>query len=194
MKNYFDLTGQTAVVTGASTGLGVQMAKAFASQGANLVLIARRQNLLEENAANTLMEKLFPLADIITPNIPELEVISGRQIESTDDIIEASKAVYDKYGCPVLSKGGHFTDTACVCDYLWDGKRIITFETKRVDNPNSHGTGCTLSSAIASGLAKGQPLEQAVDNGKRYVTACLKAMLDLGHGSGPMNHGALILK
>ena len=148
--------------------------------------------LLEENAANTLMDKLFPLADIITPNIPELEVISGRQIESTDDIIEASKAVYDKYGCPVLSKGGHFTDTACVCDYLWDGKQIITFETKRVDNPNSHGTGCTLSSAIASGLAKGQPLEQAVDNGKRYVTACLKAMLDLGHGSGPMNHGALI--
>ena len=146
------------------------------------------------NAANTLMEKLFPLADIITPNIPELEVISGRQIESTDDIIEASKAVYDKYGCPVLSKGGHFTDTACVCDYLWDGKQIITFETKRVDNPNSHGTGCTLSSAIASGLAKGQSLEQAVDNGKRYVTACLKAMLDLGHGSGPMNHGALILK
>ena len=150
--------------------------------------------LLEENAANTLMDKLFPLADIITPNIPELEVISGRQIESTDDIIEASKAVYDKYGCPVLSKGGHFTDTACVCDYLWDGKQIITFETKRVDNPNSHGTGCTLSSAIASGLAKGQPLEQAVDNGKRYVTACLKAMLDLGHGSGPMNHRALILK
>ena len=144
--------------------------------------------LLEENAANTLMEKLFPLADIITPNIPELEVISGRQIESTDDIIEASKAVYDKYGCPVLSKGGHFTDTACVCDYLWDGKQIITFETKRVDNPNSHGTGCTLSSAIASGLAKGQSLEQAVDNGKKYVTACLKAMLDLGHGSGPMNH------
>lgn len=148
--------------------------------------------LLEENAANTLMDKLFPLADIITPNIPELEVISGRQIESTDDIIEASKAIYDKYGCPVLSKGGHFTDTACVSDYLWDGKQIITFETKRVDNPNSHGTGCTLSSAIASGLAKGQPLEQAVDNGKRYVTACLKAMLDLGHGSGPMNHGALI--
>ena len=132
--------------------------------------------LLEENAANTLMETLFPLADI------------------TDDIIEASKAIYDKYGCPVLSKGGHFTDTACVCDYLWDGKQIITFETKRVDNPNSHGTGCTLSSAIASGLAKGQQLEQAVDNGKRYVTACLKAMLDLGHGSGPMNHGALILK
>lgn len=150
--------------------------------------------LLEENAANTLMEKLFPLADIITPNIPELEVISGRQIGSTDDIIEASKAVYDKYGCPVLSKGGHFTDTACVCDYLWDGKQIITFETKRVDNPNSHGTGCTLSSAIASGLAKGQPLEQAVDNGKRYVTACLKAMLDLGHGSGPMNHGALFIQ
>ena len=118
--------------------------------------------LLEENAANTLMEKLFPLADIITPNIPELEVISGRQIESTDDIIEASKAIYDKYGCPVLSKGGHFTDTACVCDYLWDGKRVITFETKRVDNPNSHGTGCTLSSAIASGLAKGQSLEQEV--------------------------------
>lgn len=150
--------------------------------------------LLEENAANTLMDKLFPLADIITPNIPELEVISGRQIESTDDIIEASKAVYDKYGCPVLSKGGHFTDTACVCDYLWDGKRVITFETKRVDNPNSHGTGCTLSSAIASGLAKGQSLEQAVDNGKKYVTACLKAMLDMGHGSGPMNHGALILQ
>ena len=159
-----------------------------------LMVATSGSRLLEENAANTLMEKLFPLADIITPNIPELEVISGRQIESTDDIIEASKAIYDKYGCPVLSKGGHFTDTACVCDYLWDGKQIITFETKRVDNPNSHGTGCTLSSAIASGLAKGQPLEQAVDNGKRYVTACLKAMLDLGHGSGPMNHGALILK
>ena len=68
------------------------------------------------------------------------------------------------------------------------------FVEKRVDNPNSHGTGCTLSSAIASGLAKGQSLEQAVDNGKKYVTACLKAMLDMGHGSGPMNHGALILQ
>ena len=144
--------------------------------------------LLEENAANTLMDKLFPLADIITPNIPELEVISGRQIESTDDIIEASKAVYDKYGCPVLSKGGHFTDTACVCDYLWDGKQIITFETKRVDNPNSHGTGCTLSSAIAANLAKGFTLDEAIRRAKEYISGALSAMLDLGKGSGPMDH------
>ena len=187
--------GVDAVMNVPADFIEAQMKAVFTDIFPDAVKVATSgSRLLEENAANTLMDKLFPLADIITPNIPELEVISGRQIESTDDIIEASKAIYDKYGCPVLSKGGHFTDTACVCDYLWDGRQIITFETKRVDNPNSHGTGCTLSSAIASGLAKGQPLEQAVDNGKRYVTACLKAMLDLGHGSGPMNHGALILQ
>lgn len=149
--------------------------------------------LLEENAAQTLMDRLFPMADMITPNIPELEVISGIAVRSKADIIEASKAVYDKYGCPVLSKGGHFTDTEEVCDYLWDGKVITEFETKRVDNPNSHGTGCTLSSAIASNLAKGCSLTEAVEKGKKYVTDCLKAMLDLGHGSGPMNHGAVFL-
>lgn len=112
------------------------------------------------------MEKLFPLADI-TPNIPELEVISGRQIESTDDIIEASKAVYDKYGRPVLSKGGHFTDTACVCDYLWDGKQIITFETKkRGYNPNSRlaqGPHVFISDSHALAQWMAVP-SQAVDN------------------------------
>lgn len=150
--------------------------------------------LLEENAAQILMERLFPMADIITPNIPELEVIAGVEVKTKDDIVEASKAIFDKYGCPVLSKGGHFTDTTKVYDYLWDGKNLTAFVTKRVDNPNSHGTGCTLSSAIASNLAKGSSLVEAVDKGKKYVTECLKAMLDLGHGSGPMNHGAVFNK
>ena len=131
---------------------------------------------------------------VFTDIFPDAVKIGMTSSVDTIEAIAAGLAKYNKYGCPVLSKGGHFTDTACVCDYLWDGKQIITFETKRVDNPNSHGTGCTLSSAIASGLAKGLSLEQAVDNGKRYVTACLKAMLDLGYGSGPMNHGALFIQ
>ena len=165
----------------------------YQAESGNILI---NDNNIEDIQIETLRDKIayIPQETFLFSGSIFENLTLGLDDATMDDIIEASKAVYDKSGCPFLSKGGHFTDTACVCDYLWDGKQIITFETKRVDNPNSHGTGCTLSSAIASGLAKGQPLEQAVDNGKRYVTACLKAMLDLGHGSGPMNHGALILK
>ena len=187
-KKFYAILGTSG---SGKTTLSKLLLHLYQAESGNILI---NDNNIEDIQIETLRDKIayIPQETFLFSGSIFENLTLGLDDATMGDIIEASKAVYDKYGCPVLSKGGHFTDTACVCDYLWDGKQIITFETKRVDNPNSHGTGCTLSSAIASGLAKGQPLEQAVDNGKRYVTACLKAMLDLGHGSGPMNHGALI--
>lgn len=144
--------------------------------------------LIDEDAAQTLMDELFPLAVLITPNIPELEVISGIEVKSEADIESAAQKVFKEYGCAVLAKGGHMESSNTSCDYLVSENGLTKFSVERVNNPNSHGTGCTLSSAIASNLAKGMSLTDAVDAAKRYVTECLKAMLDLGRGRGPMEH------
>ena len=146
--------------------------------------------LISEDAIGTLKKELLPLAKVITPNIPEAEVLSGSTVASEKDMEAAAKEIYEKYGCGVLCKGGHSINDAN--DLLYDGKEMIWFKGKRINNPNTHGTGCTLSSAIASGLAKGYDLPTAVRSAKNYISCALAAMLDLGRGSGPMNHAFAI--
>lgn len=142
--------------------------------------------LMNDNAIDTLKKELLPLAMLLTPNIPEAEVLSGRSIQTTKDMIEAAKAISEKFGCGVLCKGGHQVNDAN--DLLYRDGEAKWFYGKRIDNPNTHGTGCTLSSAIASNLAKGYQLDEAVERAKDYISGALGAMLDLGRGSGPMNH------
>lgn len=143
--------------------------------------------LITDGAAQVLMEKLIPLATVITPNIPEAEAMTGMSITSEDDMISAARAISDKYGCAVLCKGGHSINDAN--DLLYRDGSFKWFKGKRIDNPNTHGTGCTLSSAIASNLAKGFDLDTSVERAKSYISGALSAMLNLGKGSGPMDHG-----
>ena len=142
--------------------------------------------LMRNDAVNTLVEELLPLATLVTPNIPEAEVLSGKTISTKEDMIEAAKQIGDENHCAVLLKGGHSVNDAN--DLLYAEGRLTWFQGKRIDNPNTHGTGCTLSSAIASNLAKGFSLEDSVERAKSYISEALGAMLDLGKGSGPMQH------
>lgn len=145
--------------------------------------------LLKEDAIDVLCERLIPLADVITPNIPEAEVLSGIHIDSADKMIEAAKIIQDKFLCKstgALIKGGHELNTAN--DLLYKDGNAVWFNGERIDNPNTHGTGCTLSSAIACNLALGKSMEDAVRDSKRYISGALKVGLDLGKGSGPLNH------
>ena len=146
--------------------------------------------LISEDATDTLKQKLFPLATVLTPNIPEAEVLTGMKIKSAEDMIRAAEQISKEYDCAVLCKGGHQIHTAN--DLLFADGTYHWFEGKRIDNPNTHGTGCTLSSAIASNLAKGYDLQTAVERAKKYISGALAAMLDLGSGSGPMDHGFAI--
>lgn len=146
--------------------------------------------LISDDAVQTLCDELIPLAAIITPNIPEAEVLAEMTIKTDEDMAKAAAAIFDKYGCSVLCKGGHQISDAN--DLLFDGKEAKWFYGKRIDNENTHGTGCTLSSAIASGLAKGLDMEEAVRGAKAYISGALSAMLDLGKGCGPMDHAFMI--
>lgn len=137
--------------------------------------------LIDNNAIQTLKAELFPLATVITPNIPELEVIAD-----TRDMEQAAQKIFAEYDCAVLAKGGHgFNDAN---DYLFDGAGTW-FYGQRVDTKNTHGTGCTLSSAVAANLAKGYDLKESVKQAKDYLTGALSTDLNLGKGSGPLNHG-----
>ena len=142
--------------------------------------------LISDDAIETLKQELLPIATVITPNIPEAEVLSGMTVHSEEDMIAAAKKIYEDYGCAVLCKGGHQINDAN--DLLYRDGGYVWFKGRRIDNPNTHGTGCTLSSAIASNLAKGENLDKAVKLAKYYISGALAAMLDLGKGSGPMNH------
>ena len=142
--------------------------------------------LISEEAVDALKERLLPLATVLTPNIPEAEVLSGLTIRDAADMEAAARAISEAYGCAVLCKGGHQINDAD--DLLWRDGAGKWFRGKRIDNPNTHGTGCTLSSAIASNLAKGYDLDTAVERAKAYISGALAAMLDLGQGSGPMDH------
>ncbi len=143
-------------------------------------------SLMKQDAVHTLVKELLPLADLVTPNIPEAQVLAGMIIHTQEDMITAAKQIGDSYRCAVLLKGGHSVNDAN--DLLYASGKLIWFEGKRIDNPNTHGTGCTLSSAIASNLAKGFTLAQSVKRAKNYISEALAAQLDLGKGSGPMNH------
>ena len=142
--------------------------------------------LIRPEAVDTLTQELLPLASVVTPNIPEAELLSGCTIHSREEMEAAARAIGVAYGCAVLLKGGHSVQDAN--DLLYDGGSFRWFEGKRIDNPNTHGTGCTLSSAIAANLAKGFSLPESVRRAKAYISGALAAMLDLGQGSGPMNH------
>ncbi len=146
--------------------------------------------LISDDAVDTLKSKLLPLATVITPNIPESEVLSGMTIRSSADMVEAAKRIHAAFDCAVLTKGGHSLDDAN--DVLVHGEQVTWFHGRRIENSNTHGTGCTLSSAIASNLAKGYDLETSVQYAKNYISGALNAMLDLGKGSGPMDHGFMI--
>ncbi len=143
--------------------------------------------LIAEDAIQTMKARLLPMVHLITPNIPEAEVLSGMTIRHSEDMHAAAKAIYEQYGCAVLCKGGHSIQDAN--DLLFTAEGAQWFYGKRIDNPNTHGTGCTLSSAIASGLAKGMTLPEAIAHAKTYLSHALAAMLCLGKGSGPLHHG-----
>ena len=142
--------------------------------------------LMKTDAVQTLTDRLLPLSTVVTPNIPEAQVLSGIGIINKAGMERAAKYIGDTYGCAVLLKGGHSINDAN--DLLFSDGKLIWFEGKRINNPNTHGTGCTLSSAIASNLAKGYTLDQSIKKAKEYIQGALEAMLDLGQGSGPMQH------
>ncbi len=151
-----------------------------------VMVATSKARLIQTEAVSTLTKKLLPLATVVTPNIPEAEILSGIHISRKEDMIKAAKEISNTYACAVLLKGGHSINDAN--DLLYTNGACRWFEGKRIENPNTHGTGCTLSSAIASNLAKGFDLETSVCRAKAYISEALGAMLDLGKGSGPMNH------
>lgn len=142
--------------------------------------------LLNDDAMNAVITKLIPLADIITPNISEAEALSNIKIENEDDMIVAAKIISAMFSGSVLIKGGHLSNSAD--DLIFTAGKAVWIKGEKIDNPNTHGTGCTLSSVIACNLAKGFSVEESVINAKQYVTGALLDMLDLGAGSGPLNH------
>ncbi len=143
--------------------------------------------LLQDDAIEILKTKLLPLAEVITPNMAEAEVLSGLKISSKEDMLQAAEIITQELKVSaVLVKGGHLED--CADDLLWDGTTAVWFQGERIDNPNTHGTGCTLSSAIACELADGHSVAEAVRRAKSYLTGAIRSGLNLGHGSGPLDH------
>ncbi len=142
--------------------------------------------LISDDALDTLKEKLLPMATAITPNIPEAECLCGFAVHSTDDMLRAAKALEALLKGGIILKGGHLSDSAD--DLLLFRGEAHWYHSARVENPNNHGTGCTLSSAIACNLALGHPLPEAFRRAKNYITGALSSMLNLGQGSGPLNH------
>ena len=183
-----------AVKTGmvSSVGLIQVIADKLKQYGAKNIVVdpvmvaTSGSRLIAEDAVEALKANLLPLAAVLTPNIPEAEVLSGISIADPGDMERAAQAIGERYGCAVLCKGGHNLNDAN--DLLWRDGTCKWFRGRRIHNPNTHGTGCTLSSAIASNLAKGYDLDTAVERAKAYLSGALAAMLDLGAGSGPMDH------
>lgn len=142
--------------------------------------------LISDAAIDSLVAKLLPIATVITPNIPEAEVLCGLKVKDENSMIRAAELLTERFGGAILVKGGHRVNDAN--DLLYENGNIHWYRSERVNNPNTHGTGCTLSSAIACNLADGKTLDESVRNAKDYLTGALKAMLDLGKGPGPVNH------
>ena len=142
--------------------------------------------LIKSDSLLALTEELLPIAMLITPNIPEAQTLSGIEIRNESDMINAAKNIVNRYGCAVLLKGGHAIQDANDLLYL-DGD-YRWFNGRRINNPNTHGTGCTLSSAIAANLAKEYDISDSIKHAKEYISGALNAMLDLGQGSGPLCH------
>jgi hydroxymethylpyrimidine/phosphomethylpyrimidine kinase len=151
------------------------------------VMVAKGgEQLLQPSAVSVLRERLLPLAYVLTPNIPEAEVLTGRKITSEADMRTAAQALHALGAANVVVKGGHLEGPAT--DYLYDGERFHAFTADRVRTKNSHGTGCTFASAIAAGLAKGEDVVTAVGQAKRYLTEAIRHAYNVGHGRGPVHH------
>lgn len=142
--------------------------------------------LMKDDASKTLCDELFPLARVITPNIPEAVAISGVDISSKSDMERVALKIHMDFNVAVLLKGGHLEDSSD--DILVENGEIHWFKSERIDTKNTHGTGCTLSSAIACGLADGMDLATSIKKAKAYITGALKSGLSFGKGSGPLNH------
>ncbi|MFZ7121608.1 MAG: bifunctional hydroxymethylpyrimidine kinase/phosphomethylpyrimidine kinase [Eubacteriaceae bacterium] len=142
--------------------------------------------LLNENAINILKNKLIPLASVITPNVLEAQVLCGFEIANKSHMVKAARKISEFYNGNILIKGGHLKETAD--DLLFYNEELHWFSGERINNPNTHGTGCTLSSAIACNLAMGLNITKSIENSKKYITGALKSGLDLGCGNGPLNH------
>ncbi|KOF56745.1 MULTISPECIES: bifunctional hydroxymethylpyrimidine kinase/phosphomethylpyrimidine kinase [Clostridium] len=143
-------------------------------------------SLMNPNSVETLIKELIPIVSVVTPNIPEAEIIASIKIKTMGDMEKAAKIMYNMGPKNVLVKGGHLTGDAT--DVLYDGKEFVYLENQRINTKNTHGTGCTLSSSIASNLALGMNIKEAVKNAKKYITTAIEHSLAIGHGSGPTNH------
>lgn len=143
-------------------------------------------SLLQPEAGEALIKYLLPLAMVVTPNIPEAEVITGLHIETIDDMKQAARAIHALGAANVLIKGGHMQDDAT--DILFDGTNYFEYQGQRIDTKNTHGTGCTLSSSITANIAKGMSIEKAIAESKKYITTAIEHSLDIGKGVGPTNH------
>lgn len=142
--------------------------------------------LMQDSAAQSLVSELFPLAEVITPNLSEASALCGFDVETDEDMLKAASIISEKTNGAVLVKGGHLNDSADDLLYI-DGK-AVWYRSERIANPNNHGSGCTLSSAIACNLAMGYDVKESVKNAKNYISLCMKSGLDLGKGSGPLKH------
>ena len=143
-------------------------------------------SLMKDETAEVMAKLLFPISRVITPNIPETQALTGLSVSTREDMEKAAKELGDTYGCAVLVKGGHSIEDAC--DVLYEKGEFIWFNGKRIDSSNTHGTGCTLSSAIASNLALGKSLTDSITSAKKYVADAIESGLNLGKGSGPLDH------
>ncbi|MBN1895282.1 bifunctional hydroxymethylpyrimidine kinase/phosphomethylpyrimidine kinase, partial [bacterium] len=186
--------GADAVKTGMLFNAGIVQTVSEKIRGSRIphvvvdpVMVAKSgDRLLEDDAVELFKSRLLPLATLVTPNFPEAEALSGLRLQSEEDIQKAAHRIL-QLGCrAVLIKGGHGLNRAR--DILFDGNEFLSFTEDRVQTLNTHGTGCTLSAAIAAHLALGCSLEDAVSRGKRYVTEAIRTALALGHGHGPLNH------
>ncbi|MGN0182953.1 MAG: bifunctional hydroxymethylpyrimidine kinase/phosphomethylpyrimidine kinase, partial [Candidatus Ornithomonoglobus sp.] len=148
-----------------------------------ILISSSGRQLLPTDAAELMKERLFPLSDVITPNAPEAEYLTGCKICSESDMEKAAAILYDKYGCAVMLKGGHLNG----CDIFYDGA-VSAFPHQLINNPNTHGTGCTLSSALACSLAIGKTVRDAAKAASEYVVGAIADGMDLGYGAGPLNH------
>lgn len=151
-----------------------------------VMLSTSGRRLLEEDAVHLLLQRLMPYTAVITPNIPEAEYISGISIRSRADMVKAAQKIAQMYSGAILIKGGHLADSSD--DLLYNKEECFWFEQENIDNPNTHGTGCTLSSAIACNLAAGKDIRSSIASAKEYITGALRACLKLGNGNGPLNY------
>ena len=152
------------------------------------VMVAKGgDRLLRVDAVKELKQDLIPLAMIVTPNLGEAEVLSELRIQNIEDMKKAARKIYKLGAKNVLIKGGHLLSNKAI-DLLYNGENFREFKAERINTKNTHGTGCTLSSAIAAGLAQGKKVEEAVNTAKKYITLAIQNSLDIGHGHGPLNH------